>query len=110
MKKKGYYLSTYRVWNFHKDNWREIVQLLSTNVLYSFLQMTLPSLIALRSDVGVFLVMACYYTILQVVLGRNKMSTLYGKVLYVISLMIGGYAGYLTAPYFDRLLSIYFQF
>lgn len=89
---------TREVWSIHKDQPKEIALLLFSNALYAFAGMSVPTLISLEHDIGVFISMGFYYGLLVKLFTRPKYETRTGRFYFWLSLLIGGFCGYKFAP------------
>ena len=86
-----------RVYNFHKDNWKDIILHFLVNAIYSFSANSVIKLVSIQHDQGVFIGQGIYYTLLGILFSRAAYETLYGKILFILSMWFGGYMGYLYA-------------
>lgn len=86
-----------RVYNFHRDNWRDILLHFLINSVYSFSANAVVKLVSIQNDPGVFMAQGLYYSLLGILFSRAAYETLYGKVLFIVSMWFGGYTGYLYA-------------
>jgi hypothetical protein len=86
-----------RVYNFHRDNGKDILLHFCTNAIYSFSANAVVKLVSIQHDIGVFMAQGIYYSLLGILFSRAAYETTYGKVLFVLSMWFGGYMGYLYA-------------
>lgn len=93
-----------RTYNFHKDNFSEILLSLIVNFMYAFFALCVPTFISLKYDLGVLVALGIYYGFLVYLFSRPKYETLYGKLLFWFACTSGGFTGYKFSSFLVTLL------
>lgn len=85
---------TKTVYNFHKDNKKDIFIALLTNYFYATFMVGVPVAIYVGYWYLTLLALLGAYTMLTIVINRPRYETIYGKILMIISCTAGGMTSY----------------
>lgn len=95
---------TRRVYDFHRDNFKDILTALLTNYVYAMFMVGVPVFIFIGDLRFIVLALLGAYIMLTVVINRPRYATLYGKALMVISCTAGGTTSYLLGEIIKKIL------
>jgi len=95
---------TRRVYNFHKDNLRDIVAALLTNYVYAAFMVGVPVFLYIGNMWFILMSMLGAYTMLTVLINRPRYETMYGRFLMVIACTAGGMTSYLVGEFVKTIL------
>lgn len=96
--KKAYKI--YRIYNFHRDNWKTILAALFTNYIYACFTIGVPVAIVIGKLWIVSLALLGAYTMLTIIINRPRYETIYGKILMIIACTLGGITSYIGGEFF----------
>jgi hypothetical protein len=97
-------LVTRRVYNFHKDNLRDIVAALLTNYVYAAFMVGVPVFLYVGNVWLILMSMLGAYTMLTVVINRPRYETMYGRFLMIIACTAGGMTSFLIGEFVKTIL------
>ena len=98
--------TTHKVYNFHKDNGRDIVKALFQNFAYSFGAGVVPSAIVVGHPIGVGIAFLYFYGMFTLLINRPRYETTYGKILMWLTCAAGGFAGWYSVAYHDLITKL----